>query len=322
MVVRETGIRLLAVEDGSRPDPGFEVRRDGRGRFYSTGATGFGNTIALWDERGRFLKSFGRKGEGPGEFSDRGAISIFVDREDRLHVRDGGVRWSVFSPEQEFLRGVSAPLASFKSGTTVLDNGMAVTRSSDGEHHFRIVDSTGAARRAFGVIPDELRRKNVDVERDVAYAGGDTFWAGPVAGSPDGYQLEEWGVDGQLRRVLRRTVDWFPPGDPARVSHGDPPPPRVSLLHLDDSGLLYVYGFGPTGRWRSPAELGREPTEEEMDRMVQAFVEVIDTKSAVWARAHGLGRPAVTPYRDSISSASAATLLRHAGHRTTTRSRT
>ena len=202
IVVRETGIRLLAVEDGSRPDPGFDVQRDGRGRFYSTGATGFGNTIALWDESGKFLKSFGREGEGPGEFSHRGGISIFVDGEDRLHVRDGGIRWSVFSPEQEFLRGVSAPLASFESGSTVLDNGMAVTRSRDAEHYFRIVDSTGATRRAFGVIPDELRRANVDTERDVTHAGGDSFWAGPVAGSPDGYQLEEWGVDGELRRVF------------------------------------------------------------------------------------------------------------------------
>jgi len=279
VVVRETGIRLLAAEDGSRPDPGFDVQRDGRGRFYSTGATGFGNTITLWDESGRFLKSFGREGEGPGEFSHRGGISIFVDGEDRLHVRDGGIRWSVFSPEQEFLRGVSAPLASFESGTTVLDNGMAVTRSGDGEHYFRIVDSAGATLRAFGVIPDELRRAGADVEREVTHAGGDRFWAGPVAGSPDGYQLEEWGADGELRRVVRRIVDWFPPGDPARLSRGDPPPPRVSLLHLDDSGLLYVYLFGATGKWRSPADLGREPTEEEMDRMVQVFVEVIDTRS-------------------------------------------
>lgn len=142
--VRETGVQLLSVEDGSRPDPGIQVRRDGRGRFYSAGAFGFGITITLWDHQGRFLKAFGRAGEGPGELSDRGMISIFVDREDRLHVRDGGFRWS---------------------------------------------------------------------------------------------------------------------------------------LHLDDSGLLYVYGLGPTRHWRSPGSLGRAPTAEEMDRMAQSYVEVIDTKS-------------------------------------------
>ena len=267
------------MEDGSRPDPGIHVLRDGRGRFYSTGAFGFGITITLWDDRGRFLESFGREGEGPGELSDRGMITIFVDREDRLHVRDGGFRWSVFSPEQEFLRSASAPLASFQSGTAVLDIGMAVTRSRDGENHFQIVDSAGATQRAFGVIPRSLRRARVDTGRDITYAGGDSFWAGPIAGSPDGYQLEEWGIDGKLRRVFRRNVDWFPPGDPTRLSDGDPPPTQVSLLHLDDSGLLYVYGLGPTRHWRSPGSLGRAPTTEEMDRMAQGYVEVIDTKS-------------------------------------------
>lgn len=183
VVVRETGVQLLAVADGSRPDPGFVVRRDGRGRFYSTGATGFGNTIALWDETGRFLRSFGREGEGPGEFSARGMISILVDREDRLHVRDGGIRWSVFSPEQEFVRSVAARLGSFQSGTTILDIGVAVTPSRDGEHYFRIVDSAGATRLAFGVIPDNLRRAHVDVGREIAHGGRDSFWAGPVTGS-------------------------------------------------------------------------------------------------------------------------------------------
>ncbi len=277
--VREAGVQLLAVEDGSRPDPGIQVRRDGRGRFYSAGAFGFGVTITLWDQQGRFLKAFGRAGEGPGELSDRGMITIFVDGEDRLHVRDGGFRWSVFSPEQEFLRSASASLASFQSGTVVLDMGMAVTGSRDGENYFRIVDSAGAAQRAFGVIPRRLRGARVDLERDITHAGGDSFWAGPIAGSPDGYQLEEWGIDGELRRVFRRAVDWFPSGDPTSLSDGEPPPTQVTLVHLDDSGLLYVYGLGPTRHWRSPGSLGRAPTAEEMDRMAQSYVKVIDTKS-------------------------------------------
>lgn len=289
--VRETGVQLLALEDGSRPDPGIQVRRDGRGRYYSAGAFGFGNIITLWDDRGRFLKSFGREGDGPGEFSDRGMITIFVDGEDRLHVRDGGFRWSVFSPEQEFLGSASASLASFESGAAVLDIGMAVTTSRDGENYFQIVDSAGAAQRAFGTIPRKLRGARVELARDMTYSGGDSFWAGPIAGSPDGYQLEEWGIDGELRRVFRRTVDWFPPGDPTRLSDGAPPPTQVTLLHLDDSGLLYVYGLGPTRHWRSPASLGRAPTEEEMDRMAHLFVEVIDTKSGrLLASERGLTR--------------------------------
>ena len=100
-----------------------EWRRDGRGRFYSAGAFGVGNIITVWDDGGRFLKSFGREGDGPGEFSERGMITIFVDREDRLHVRDGGFRWSVFSPEQGFLGSVFASVASFQTDTSSRSGG-------------------------------------------------------------------------------------------------------------------------------------------------------------------------------------------------------
>jgi len=186
---------------------------------------------------------------------------------------------------------LSASLASFQSATVVSDIGMAVTRSWDGEHYFQIVDSAGANHRALGTIPRKLRGARVDLARDITYVGGDSFWTGPINGSPDGYQLEEWGIDGELRRVFRRTVDWFPPGGPTRLSDGDPPPTTVTLLHLDDAGLLYVYGLAPTRHWTSPASLGRAPTEEDMDRMAHLYVEVIDTKSAsLLASERGLTR--------------------------------
>ena len=52
---------------------------------------------------------------------------------------------------------------------------------------------------------------------------------------------------------------------PTRLAEGDPPPTQVTLLHLDDSGLLYVYGLGPTRHWRSPVSLGRAPTWSPRD---------------------------------------------------------
>ena len=278
--VRETGVRLLSVEDGSRPDPGFVVVRDGRGRFYSTGAFGFGNEITLWDEKGNFLKSFGRSGDGPGEFSSRGMISVYVDDEDKLHVRDGGPNWSVFSPDQEFLSRVTATGMASSGLTEILDGGMAVTISMDGVHYFRTMDSTGATHRSFGVIPEELRRAQAgELDRRIAYSGGDGFWAAPIARGPDGYQLEEWGTDGELRRGFRRTVDWFPPGEPARRPDDDQPPREFDFLHIDDSGLLYVGIVRATDKWRSRASLKRRPTEEELDEMFEGILEVIDVRS-------------------------------------------
>ena len=274
--VRETGVQLLAVEDGSRPDPGTEVVRDGRGRFYSTGAFGFPNHVALWDEKGNFLKSFGREGDGPGEFSRRGMISIFVDGDDRVHVRDGGPRWTVFSSNQKLLWSVPALGMGTSDVTAILDIGMAVTRGTDGAHYFTLLDSTGAPHRAFGAVPDKLRQAGGYVERKIAYSGGDGFWAAPLEGGPDGYQVEEWGIDGKLRRGFRRTVDWFPPGDPTRRPRDEPPPPHVDFVHIDDSGLFYIGIVRATDKYRSG---GRPPTEEEMDEMAEVIFEIIDTRS-------------------------------------------
>ena len=65
---RATGIRLEAVADGSRPDPGRTVLVHSDGRFISANAVGWDGVISVWDSRGEHLRSFGRVGEGPGEF--------------------------------------------------------------------------------------------------------------------------------------------------------------------------------------------------------------------------------------------------------------
>ena len=100
-----------------------------------------------------------------------------------------------------------------------------------------------------------------------------------MRGGPDGYQLEEWGLDGELRRGFRRAVDWFRPSDPESLSPDDPPPMQVDALHIDESGLLYVFMFGANDKWRSLDPRRREPTDEEIDEMSDLFVEVIDARS-------------------------------------------
>ena len=123
IVFRKTGVRLEAVADGSRPDPGRTVLRDSGGRFYSANAPGFRSVITVWDRKGGYVSSFGREGEAPGELSANGMLSLLMDDGDNLHVRDGAYAWSVFSPDHEFLRRVPAKAMVGLRGTTViLDN--------------------------------------------------------------------------------------------------------------------------------------------------------------------------------------------------------
>ena len=53
--------------------------------------------VKKYDPNGGFLLSFGRKGEGPGEFARPGAIAI--DANDNVYVAGSGSRVSVFGPD-------------------------------------------------------------------------------------------------------------------------------------------------------------------------------------------------------------------------------
>ena len=62
----------------------FEV--DGKGRIYFFDSSAKGDTIFAFDERGRFRRSFGRKGQGPGEID--WILFAQFDASDHLLVTD------------------------------------------------------------------------------------------------------------------------------------------------------------------------------------------------------------------------------------------
>ena len=290
---RETGIRLEASPDGEWPDPGQTVVVDSNGRYYSGNAPGWSAVISVWDSRGRYLSSFGGEGDGPGELSARGGLDLFIDGRDNLHVRDGSYRWSVFSPEQEFLRRVgSGAMGGLTWTTAMLDDGSAL--ASDGlmspGFYFRVADSTGSLVRQFGPVEGRSSSRRV---RPISHAGGDSFWAGPeqgVANVP--YVLEQWGLDGTLRRTLRRDAAWYR-WDGA-IEHA----PRVTQVHVDRSGLLYAVVWRPTEEYvreqerrvrrRGPVDLDALQREHErMDEMTELVLEVIDTRSGTLLASDG-----------------------------------
>lgn len=282
---RETGIRLDAVVDGSRPDPGPTVVVDSNGRFYSTNAPGWRAVITLWDSRGRYLSSFGGEGGGPGEFSARGALSLFVGGRDNLHVRHGFRGWSVFSPRQEFVGNLSGHDMGGGDWTTViLDDGSVLDGGARDGRPFRITGSTGSRTRTFGPAGHGSTGRGV---RRISHAGGDAFWAGPAEEGGNSYVLEEWGIDGTLRRTLRRDVSWY-----RWRGHGETST-RVGMVHIAQGGLLYTVVFRPTDEYVEEYEKTRRgekhgaranprevrELEERMDALMEVVVEVIDTRS-------------------------------------------
>ncbi len=65
--------------------------------------------IFKFDPNGQFIMSFGREGQGPGEFGGRG-LGISLGNEGNIYVFDrGNFRLSVFSKKGEFVKSFSLP---------------------------------------------------------------------------------------------------------------------------------------------------------------------------------------------------------------------
>lgn len=278
-----TGVRLEATADGSRPDPGRTIVVDSDGRFISANARGWRTAISVWDARGRYLSSFGGEGEGPREFLSRyGMLNLLLDDRGRLHIRDGSPAWSLFSPDHDFIRRVPANVMGGLIGSSViLDGGSAL--ASDGilsnqSHYFRVTDTTGALERVFGPLGDATAGTE---RRPISYVGGGSFWAGPGEKGAQSYLLEEWGIDGELRRTIRRDVSWWQWRGEMDTSA------RVRQVHIVRNGLLYILAWRPTDEYLREYEsrAGRErPVAdwewwESLEAMAEYVVEVIDTRS-------------------------------------------
>ena len=103
-----------------------------------------------------------------------------------------------------------------------------------------MVDSAGKLRRTFGPVKEGVARTGSFPQRLITHGGGDTFWAGPAAGESEAYVLEEWGIDGILRRSFRRDASWYESRGDGKLA------PTVGPLHTDGSGLLFVAVILPT----------------------------------------------------------------------------
>jgi hypothetical protein len=86
------------------------------------------NRVRIFDIRGKFLRAFGKKGQGPGELNQ--PVGLIITPENEVLVEDAlNQRLAIFTLDGKFLRHISTARALGFSGIKMDGRGLIVARS-------------------------------------------------------------------------------------------------------------------------------------------------------------------------------------------------
>lgn len=264
----------LAMPSDSSAYPSWvsSVTRNARGQYLVTPLDNLG-TFAVFSPEGRFDRTVGRVGQGPGEF--RYAIQIRVGVNDTVEVLDQVHKSvSILGPQGSFVRSV--PLPGFASsvlrvrGDTLLVNSAVGTSAAIG-NPFHLMTERGELLRSFGYdgTPYEAFGQ-AGASRSFAFLGGRVLSLSPTSKE---YVIEQWTLNGELLRRVHRANPWF--GNPKLQTQ------LLGLQVLDERYVVVVIRIQDVPS-RTIARAGEEQKVlgfVEGERDVDTIIEVIEWSS-------------------------------------------
>jgi len=203
----------IDTEDDEIADPGlvdmetFDV--DENGNIYIIRWASNDNFVYKFDSQGKFVKSFVRRGQGPGEIDWGGSVKVIDDNQ--LMIRDPGkTKFSVYNTEGEFLRDVL--LTSHISILKIFDNGKSLVFWQDSPPTMeKFINHLGLCESGFENAKEIYTYSfpNVMVMEKV-YAPGN-FW---IEGASEnhifigdgefGYEILVFDLDGNMIQKIRK----------------------------------------------------------------------------------------------------------------------
>ncbi len=184
--------------------------------------------LRMFDSTGRYLRTSGRKGQNPGEFTDIGLLMRLPG--DSLAVESMQYT-SIFAPDGQFIRQVRygpfapgvlqtpfvAVLGRFADGSAVVGDfpqgrrsGRVVARFADSST-LLLVDPTGAVTRQVDRVPAASFGASVGTPTRLTF-GPELVQASAAnhvyLGFADHYVIREYDAGWTLRRIIRRA--WTP----------------------------------------------------------------------------------------------------------------
>ena len=257
------------------PTTASRIVRDASGRYYVAPNTE-PSTIAVFDSTGIFLGSIGRKGSGPGEFTN--LFSVHAFRGDSIIGWSLGGPYSILSFDGTFVRGGNSlgymfDMATLSNGTLAV---AASTRVRDGASLLHLAGEDGKPIRS--VIGADTAKPYV-IDHYVAPARS-SFWVA----SGTRYRFDEYDNGGN--HVQSFEIPF--PEMPSVPTGGSP---RILDIEVDTAGetlwvLIVKYNPSPDSSKLQPREttargeqIATIPDVQSMTELFDFEVHVIDLRA-------------------------------------------
>lgn len=241
-----------------------------------------GAEMMVYDAEGRYKESFGRSGEGPGEYRDPGMGSLrpapdggvlILDPGSRRITRLSNARELLESTQIGEMLGMNFLPAPSGSGFIVGGWGRAADGTSGGVT--RLIDPEGATRAEVGAIPRERWLQQFFFFPMAIDSAGRVWRAHAVE-----YAVEAWDPEGAARHIrLEGQPEWFRPGPPEPGYPLEAPGPSVIASLKFDQGLLWIGTTVADPDW---AEVTANPALGvglDGNRVMDMVIEVIDPRT-------------------------------------------
>lgn len=268
--VLEIEVRAIATigTDGAGPALSrlTSLAMDDAGCFYAA-PTYEPGVAAVYGRDGRYLRSFGRRGQGPGEYTSR-LMRVRIAPQDTVHVLDGP-RHTVLAPGGDtFVRLTTLSFVP-RSTSFTRDGRLVVTSPLEGSgRQVHILSPDGTVERSLVPVPEGDPRALHNGVGPLSNIKEGNLWIG----SPDRYRLDLWSTDGRLLRSIEREVPWFPP----RAARGRTPEPGARLLGLlQTDSLVWTLVRVPDSRGGGFAPTGRPVEEVDMNEHEDTIIEAL-----------------------------------------------
>lgn len=249
--------------------------RDNQGRYF-VAPTDRPGAVAVYSSRGELLHSFGRPGQGPGEY-DLEFARLHRGRGDSISVVDAfALRRTIVGPSGEVVRSHTLP--SIQTGFFQwrgLDHFEGTIRGADGRTRLiHQIGPAGAVVHSGVEVPDG--RALADAYR-ARTTSGDTLW---LARRTE-YRIEAYDSMFQVVRTIAPSVTWFPDHqDEFADATQQPPSPVIQQMSADSSGLLWVIITVADKDWQPLEDVGeRQVSVGRSARLRDWIIDVVDLRS-------------------------------------------